>query len=263
MTHTTEHNNQTAKRGFTLIELSIVLVIIGLIVGGVLVGQDLIKAAEIRATISQMEKYDTAANTFRGKYNGLPGDLLNAQNFLLQGTVANLGGNGDGLVANTVAGANANVLCGENILIPQHLFSAGLDPFSPTIANVQARDDACVTSTVATESTTLVPGARIGKGNQVFTTSTGGINYYLLAAVTSSTTALTIAQSLTAIEAFQIDSKIDDGVSSNGRVISIAPSVITTFDAGGTTATDCNSTTGVYTSTATTQECALRIRTSF
>src|ERR1700746_416796 len=61
--------------GFTLIELSIVLVIIGLIVGGVLVGQDLIRAAEVRATISQIEKYNTAVNTFRGKYNALPGDL--------------------------------------------------------------------------------------------------------------------------------------------------------------------------------------------
>jgi prepilin-type N-terminal cleavage/methylation domain-containing protein len=45
--------------GFTLIELSIVLVIIGLIVGGVLVGQDLVKAAGVRATISQIEKFNT------------------------------------------------------------------------------------------------------------------------------------------------------------------------------------------------------------
>jgi len=43
-------------KGFTLIELSIVLVIIGLIVGGVLVGHDLIRAAGVRATISQVEK---------------------------------------------------------------------------------------------------------------------------------------------------------------------------------------------------------------
>ena len=48
------------KRGFTLIELSIVLVIIGLIVGGILVGQDLINAAAIRAQIAQVEKYQTA-----------------------------------------------------------------------------------------------------------------------------------------------------------------------------------------------------------
>jgi prepilin-type N-terminal cleavage/methylation domain-containing protein len=46
--------------GFTLIEMSIVLVIIGLIVGGVLVGQDLIRAAYIRAQITQIEKFNTA-----------------------------------------------------------------------------------------------------------------------------------------------------------------------------------------------------------
>ncbi len=62
-------------KGFTLIELSIVLVIIGLIVGGVLVGQDLIRAAGVRSTISQIEKYQTAVNTFRGKYGYLPGDI--------------------------------------------------------------------------------------------------------------------------------------------------------------------------------------------
>jgi hypothetical protein len=49
--------------------MSVVLVIIGLLVGGVLVGQNLIAAAGLRATISQIEKYNTAANTFRGKYD--------------------------------------------------------------------------------------------------------------------------------------------------------------------------------------------------
>src|ERR1700712_2724582 len=62
-------------QGFTLIELSIVLVIIGLIVGGVLVGQDLVRAAAVRAQISQIEKYNTAVNTFYGKYGYLPGDI--------------------------------------------------------------------------------------------------------------------------------------------------------------------------------------------
>jgi prepilin-type N-terminal cleavage/methylation domain-containing protein len=42
----------TRRNGFTLIELSIVLVIVGLIVGGVLVGQDLIRSAAVRAQIS-------------------------------------------------------------------------------------------------------------------------------------------------------------------------------------------------------------------
>ena len=64
-------------KAFTLIELSVVLVIIGLIVGGVLVGQDLIHAATIRATITQKERFSTAANTFRTKFGDVPGSLVN------------------------------------------------------------------------------------------------------------------------------------------------------------------------------------------
>ena len=47
--------------GFTLIEMAIVLVVIGLVVGGGVVGRDLIKAAAMRAQITQIEKYNTAA----------------------------------------------------------------------------------------------------------------------------------------------------------------------------------------------------------
>lgn len=55
---------ENRRGGFTLIELSIVLVVSGLIVGGVLVGQDLIRAAGVRATITQIEKFNQAAHTF-------------------------------------------------------------------------------------------------------------------------------------------------------------------------------------------------------
>src|SRR5665213_289434 len=93
----------TSNLGFTLIELSIVLVIIGLIVGGILVGQDLIKAAEVRAQISQIEKYNQAVNTFRAKFGGLPGDLpavyANQFGFIPRGSGCNNGrGDGNGLI---------------------------------------------------------------------------------------------------------------------------------------------------------------------
>lgn len=102
-------------QGFTLIELSIVIVIIGLLVGGVLVGRDLKKAAEIRSVISSLEKYNTAVHTFRLKYNCLPGDCMNAAQFGGAARNNTLGrGDGNGLIEGTNTGANA--LCGEVIL---------------------------------------------------------------------------------------------------------------------------------------------------
>jgi prepilin-type N-terminal cleavage/methylation domain-containing protein len=67
--------------GFTLIEISIVMVIIGLIIGSILVGRDLIRAAEIRSVASDKEKIVTAVNTFRNKYNCMPGACPNATDF--------------------------------------------------------------------------------------------------------------------------------------------------------------------------------------
>jgi prepilin-type N-terminal cleavage/methylation domain-containing protein len=63
--------------GFTLIELSIVLVIIGLLVGGVLAGRELMKTAELRALTSQVHQFTAAVNGFRVKYGALPGDMPN------------------------------------------------------------------------------------------------------------------------------------------------------------------------------------------
>lgn len=71
----------TRMAAFTLIELSIVLVIIGWIVGGVLVGQDLVRAAELRQTHAKFIEFDTAVMTFKLKYNALPGDMKNATDF--------------------------------------------------------------------------------------------------------------------------------------------------------------------------------------
>ncbi len=94
--------------GFTLIELSVVLVIIGLIVGGILVGRDLIEAATLRAVLSQQEQFKTATATFLNKYNCLSGDCLNASSLGFTGgpngtTTAGVpaNGNGDGIIGPT------------------------------------------------------------------------------------------------------------------------------------------------------------------
>ena len=69
------------KRGFSLVELSIVLVILGLLVGGVLSGQALIRAAELRSVVNDYSRFYAATNTFRDKYFAAPGDMTNASSF--------------------------------------------------------------------------------------------------------------------------------------------------------------------------------------
>ncbi len=135
---------RTTSSGFTLIELSIVLVIIGLIVGGVLTGRDLIRAAELRSVISDIEKFNTAVHTFQGKYGCLPGDCRNATQFFgassqCSGGNTPLGsgtcnGNGNGQIATDGAGASEpagvspsyDTYHSEDVLFWQHLSLAGL-----------------------------------------------------------------------------------------------------------------------------------------
>ncbi len=98
------------KQGFTLIELSIVLVIIGLIVGGILVGRELIQASERQAVIREQTQFKTALNVFRMRYKGLPGDTSSATLYWGKnttdcsgdpgspGTPGTCNGNGDGRI---------------------------------------------------------------------------------------------------------------------------------------------------------------------
>jgi prepilin-type N-terminal cleavage/methylation domain-containing protein len=70
------------QKGFTLVELAIVMTIIGLLIGGILKGQELMQNARVTATIAQVKATEAAVTSFRDAYNAMPGDMLNAQNRL-------------------------------------------------------------------------------------------------------------------------------------------------------------------------------------
>jgi len=72
---------QNKHSGFTLIELSIVLIIISLIVGGIIGGKGLMKSAEIKHAISNIASIKTAINTFQDQYDSLPGDMIDATSY--------------------------------------------------------------------------------------------------------------------------------------------------------------------------------------
>lgn len=120
----------TCRSGFTLIELSIVLLIIGLLAGGILLGRDLIRAAELRSVITDIEHFKTAVHTFRTKYNCLPGDCANATDFWgvaswCPGGVATAmetcDGNGDGYIE-----GDWSDVSNENFRAWQQMANAGL-----------------------------------------------------------------------------------------------------------------------------------------
>lgn len=69
------------KAGFTLLELSIVIVIIGLIVAGISAGQSLVKQAQLRQVTSQLNAITTGINSFKLQFDALPGDIENAYDY--------------------------------------------------------------------------------------------------------------------------------------------------------------------------------------
>ncbi len=116
--------NKKATRGFTLIEIAIVLVIIGLLLGGVLKGQELIVSARVRNLISQQEGIKAAFFGFQDRYRALPGDYASANvNINCSGGCLNGDGNGQINAAGAAAGPNTTKL--EDLNVWTHLTAAG------------------------------------------------------------------------------------------------------------------------------------------
>jgi prepilin-type N-terminal cleavage/methylation domain-containing protein len=66
--------NMKKQQGFTLVEIAIVLVIIGLLLGGALKGQEMIKSAKVKSQMQQMDAISAAYNTYLDKFGVVPGD---------------------------------------------------------------------------------------------------------------------------------------------------------------------------------------------
>lgn len=89
------------KRGVTLVEIAIVLVIIGLLLGGVLKGQELINNAKVRAIADRQSALKVAWFAFIDRYRALPGDFVNAQRYIKGAAAASTTANavtGDGII---------------------------------------------------------------------------------------------------------------------------------------------------------------------
>ena len=118
MKHTLREMKGARQSGFTLVEIAIVLVIIGLILGGVLKGQVLIDNAKYKNFVKQIESYRAGVYTFQDTYRGLPGDLLNVS--ALDSLAVS--GDGDGLIE----GGFCDISSEETCKVWSHLRYAGI-----------------------------------------------------------------------------------------------------------------------------------------
>ncbi|WP_374348259.1 prepilin-type N-terminal cleavage/methylation domain-containing protein [Chitinimonas sp.] len=128
------------QQGFTLIEIAIVLVIIGLLLGGVLKGQEMIENAKAKNAVTDFNGVVAAVNAYRDRYRQLPGDdgptaTLTARGTAWTGLTGNANPNGVIATAATnpfAAGAN------ETLWAWQHLRASGLITGNATTAGVAA-----------------------------------------------------------------------------------------------------------------------------
>jgi len=128
------------QTGFTLIELAIVLVIIGLLLGGVLKGQELINSAKVKNMASDFKNAQVYIYGYQDKYKALPGDDVHADTHVV-GALGTGGTLGNGVIQGSWNSA-ANPATTESELFWQHVRLAGLapGPTSVTDANYYPRN---------------------------------------------------------------------------------------------------------------------------
>ena len=210
---------KSKQQGFTLIEIAIVLVIIGLLLGGVLKGQELINTARVRALNNSIDGITAAWFSFQDRYRAFPGDYLNARSTVnLPGAPA--GGDGNGRVGD-VAGADNPA---ERGLVWTHLEAAGYITGSYDGAAIAAGAE--YTCTVVT-----CPDNGFGSGMTIF----HGVEPTL---ATVPAHELITGQGIPVDVIAELDRKVDDGLPNTGLMRSPNDATFTGTCVTGAAATD-------------------------
>ncbi|MBY0408520.1 MAG: prepilin-type N-terminal cleavage/methylation domain-containing protein [Rickettsiales bacterium] len=228
--------------GFTLLEMAIVILVISLLIGGVMLGSDLLRSSRILKIALQVDEFSKSSEIFRDKYKELPGDLSTATTFWGAETSCPIAftpaarrqtcnGNGNGHIGDffTDGGATSE----ESYRAWQHLANAGM------------LNGAYNGSSGAGSSSHALPGVNVPRGAIKGTGFTlmyihlpaGNASYwprvYGHAIIYGGTTATgtTTGSVLTPKEAFVIDQKFDDANPAYGIVLShktpVSPNCVT------------------------------------
>lgn len=274
------------KKGFTLVELAVVLIIIGLIIVAVLQGSELVRQTQIRNAIRKISETDTAVSTFVAKFGdrALPGDFNMASQFgitkddkgLFNTSSANdLGYNGDGDgVLDPYVSTTAPTWASS---IPS--FSGEIANFWVELSNVgilsggYRQIDGCGSARggpCSSKPGKNLPKLAIGNGLIAASDQDDGFIYYILGIGEDNdstewkehTNLSPISDSLTPEDAWSIDSKIDDGKPETGIALVTAEYFNYSFKLDNSLSdTDCYSSHGGdYNMSLSEQACTLRIK---
>jgi prepilin-type N-terminal cleavage/methylation domain-containing protein len=118
------------QSGFTLIEIAIVLVIIGLLLGGILKGQELINSARVKNLATDFRNIPMFIYGYQDKFRALPGDDSAADDHVGTNTINPASGDGNGVIDGTWFSRTA---ADESVLFWQHVRLAGLAPGVTTV----------------------------------------------------------------------------------------------------------------------------------
>lgn len=218
------------RHGFTLLEFAIVLTIIALLVGGLMVGQSLVRSAQLKQVLSEYDTYMRAISDFQTRYQALPGDFSRATslwgeedpgncNTTVSSGRATCNGNGDGRIGSANQdGTVSNVQ--EWFLAWEHLTSALL---------MEGRYNGSGTDLADAELVVNIPASQVGGAGWM-------LGYYENTGLTSDMWAKryfghvlrfgslasggTTGGAISPQEALEIDEKIDDGRPGTGNVMS-------------------------------------------
>lgn len=187
------------QSGFTLIEMAIVLVIIGLLLGGVLKGQELINSAKVKNLATDFKNVPIYIYGYQDKYKALPGDDANATTHLpvVAGSSPIVNGNGNGIIEGLW---NSTTSTDESYQFWQQIRLAGFGPGS--------------TNTVISASNPYLPtnavGGHVGVTNSLAANLpiTGMVGTYI---VCSDAIPFKFAK--------QLDVALDDGNTATGSVM--------------------------------------------
>ena len=210
------HSNLLKNKsgGFTLVELSIVLVIIGLLIGGILSAQSMISTVKIQSFTRQIGQADIAVGTFGARYGSVPGDsrLFN-----------NLVGDSDGIIE-LQSGIDWNPADEVPNFWPQLVISGF--KADGTSAGYTAN---YASNFPLNGVTPAAPQAKIGRNAGILVMgwpASGNIfgqaaNAYMILNCTESTgfDQLDCSSPLSGADAIAADNKMDDGVGTTGNVL--------------------------------------------